>query len=301
MIHTVKNEVLTLEVSSQGAELHALRSTGGPEGGWLWDGDPAVWGRRAPVCFPWCGRLKDGRFEEEGASFQGPVHGLIRDLEHELTAAGPDSLTFLAQVDAEPGGWPWPFRFETVHRLEGTTVMTTCTATNTGGRPMPVQLGFHTALRCPFTAGKRPGEYQIRFQREERPFEVCCDENGLVTGGEHAIWTGQPVIPVTEELFDHDSICLRGLCSDWVQLEERATGRALRLEIGDYPYVLLWSMPGVPGFLCIEPWSGLPSRRDGGHTLWERAGTVPLAPGETFCRVQRLTVLDPGTDLTGTL
>ena len=55
-----------------------------------------------------------------------------------------------------------------------------------------------------------------------------------------------------------------------------------------YPYVLLWSQPGLPGFLCIEPWSGYIGP---GRDLIDRPGTLLLVPGQTFSRTQRLTVL----------
>ena len=154
---------------------------------------------------------------------------------------------------------------------------------------MPFQLGFHTALRCPFTPGKAATDYLVRFEREESPLRVRCDENGLATGEETPVFPGQSAVPLTPGLFDDDSICMKGLRSSWVQLEEAGTGRYLRISCEGYPYTLLWSKPGIPGFLCIEPWHGLPGRADLGHAFSERPCLTTLAPGESWSCTHILT------------
>ena len=68
MQYTLEQNGLSIAVSSHGAELHSLRS-GGRE--WMWCGDEALWGRHAPTCFPWCGKLKDGYFELDGRRYEG--------------------------------------------------------------------------------------------------------------------------------------------------------------------------------------------------------------------------------------
>ena len=70
-------------------------------------------------------------------------------------------------------------------------------------------------------------------------------------------------------------------------MEEKGTGKYLRVETRDWPYVLIWSALGVPDFVCIEPWTGFLGP---GHDLAGRPGTQVLAPNETFKRTHRLTV-----------
>lgn len=178
MRHQIENGSLTLEADTHGAELCSLRKAGGP-GELLWSADPAVWGRHAPLCFPWCGRMRDNYFEEGGRRYEAGSHGFARDMEHMLSASGPDFLTFRLGWNGETLAlWPWKFSLETTHRLEGDSVVTVCRVQNEDSRPMPFQLGFHTALRCPFTPGKAATDYLVRFEREESPLRVRCDENG---------------------------------------------------------------------------------------------------------------------------
>ena len=49
-----------------------------------------------------------------------------------------------------------------------------------------------------------------------------------------------------------------------------------------FPYTLLWSKPGMPQFICIEPWHSLPSP-EGGSIKWEeKAAAAVLASGEAW-------------------
>ena len=65
------------------------------------------------------------------------------------------------------------------------------------------------------------------------------------------------------------------------------TGKYLRVTTQGFPYTLIWSKVGVPGFVCIEPWSGFVGP---GHDLAQRPGAFLLPPGEKFSRTHRLTV-----------
>ena len=65
MEYLLENEFLQVRVSSLGAELVSVKAKhDGRE--LLWQADSAVWGRHAPILFPYCGRLKDGAFVHKG-------------------------------------------------------------------------------------------------------------------------------------------------------------------------------------------------------------------------------------------
>lgn len=269
MEYTIENELLTLTVESHGAELWDLRRKAEPDVPLLWDGDPSVWARRAPVLFPWCGKVEDGWFEDRGERYERlPQHGFNRDMEHTLIEQTEDSLTFRMTWGGDTEKFPWKFSFETRHTLKGNVVETVCTGTNLSDRPMPAQLGFHAGLRCPFTPGKAYSDYIIRFEQPE-----ALD--------------GTDVFSLDAHTFDNDSFCFRDLKSAWLQVEEKDTGKALRLDTRDFPFVLLWSPKGCEQFVCIEPWTGYVGA---GHDLAQRPGAVLLKSGESLSRAHRLTV-----------
>lgn len=269
MEYTIENALLSLTVESHGAELWDLRRKAAPDAPLLWDGDPAFWARRAPVLFPWCGRVEDNWFEFEGKRYEKlPQHGFNRDMEHTLVERTADSVAFRLDWPGDGEKFPWSFSFETRHTLKGDQVETVCTGTNTSDRPMPAQLGFHAGLRCPFTPGKAKSDYIIRFEQPEAP-------------------GGGDVFPLFPDPFTHGSLCFQNLKSVWLQVEEKDTGKYLRVDTRDFPFVLLWSPKGCPDFVCIEPWTGAVGP---GHDLALRPGTVVLQPGESLRRVHTVTV-----------
>ena len=50
MKYTIQNEWLALAVSTAGAEAVSVKATNGHE--FLWQADPGVWPRHAPILFP---------------------------------------------------------------------------------------------------------------------------------------------------------------------------------------------------------------------------------------------------------
>lgn len=280
MLYMLNGADAALTVSSLGAEVQSLR-TGDRE--WIWRGDRAVWGRHAPLCFPWCGRLKDGYFQWEGARYENGAHGFARDLEHTLIHSGGDRLAFRLESGPETlERYPWPFRLDTEHTLAERTLTTSCTVTNTGAGPMPFQLGFHFAFALP-----EEGESAILFQEPEEAREVLTPDG--LTAGERPRFTGRSLIPLDEELFAHDSICLTGLRSKALGLA-LAGGGSVKVGVEGFPYVLLWSKPGRPQFVCIEPWHGLPDAVDSDHDLFRRPAVRILPPGGKFTAVHTVRV-----------
>ena len=63
---------------------------------------------------------------------------------------------------------------------------------------------------------------------------------------------------------------------------EKDTGRSVTCDISGYPYVLLWSAPGEPQFVCIEPWQSTPSPAEGGNVWEEKPAAAVLQPGEAY-------------------
>ena len=55
---TLKNGELTAAIDAMGAQLTSL-ALGGKE--YLWQADPAVWGKHAPILFPIVGSIRDGK------------------------------------------------------------------------------------------------------------------------------------------------------------------------------------------------------------------------------------------------
>ena len=85
MQYSVENELLRLTVDTHGAEaVSVIHKPTGAE--LLWQADPAVWGRHAPILFPYTGKLTGGNMIAKGMEYAGSQHGFARDVEHTLVS-----------------------------------------------------------------------------------------------------------------------------------------------------------------------------------------------------------------------
>ncbi len=117
----------------------------------LWQGDKAVWGRHAPILFPWTGKLAGGSFTHGGKSYKGGQHGFARDLEHTLLPAeeGVIRMELRADKEIKAARFPFDFVLTSTFRLEGKTVCHTLTVENPGAEPLQFGIGYHPAFAAP--------------------------------------------------------------------------------------------------------------------------------------------------------
>ena len=105
----LENETLCAKISEHGAELTSLyNKKNGIE--YIWQGDPAFWGRHSPVLFPIVGRLKNDTYEFENKTYQLSQHGFARDLDFTVTKATDTTATFeLLASDETKAKYPTPY------------------------------------------------------------------------------------------------------------------------------------------------------------------------------------------------
>lgn len=285
----LENENLRVTVESHGAELVSVvnRQTGEEL---LWQADPEVWPRHAPVLFPYCGRLKDGVFFHKGVRYEGGQHGFARDMEHALRQQTDDSVTLCLEANAlTMKQFPFAFQFITTYTLEGNTVSHRVEVINDSDEVMPFGLGFHPAFNCPFEAGRPTEDYVLRFDVPQSPIMVeTGSQDGLVTGQRRPLFQNQTDLPLTDTLFAHDSICMTNLTAKTLSLVEKDTGRSVDVDITGFPYVLVWSKAGPVKFVCIEPWHSLPDARDASGQWEEKPAAARLNPGQRFATVLKM-------------
>ena len=89
--YELKNDMITLGINSKGAEMKSLKNN---ETGleYLWQADPAFWGRTSPILFPVVGNYKDKTTYYEGKAITLSQHGFARDTEFELVSQTEDTI-----------------------------------------------------------------------------------------------------------------------------------------------------------------------------------------------------------------
>lgn len=282
MEYIIENAHLRVTVTTNGAQLKSvICKADGTEH--IWQADPAVWGYHAPILFPYAGKLVDGVLTAKGKDHTGSrPHGFARNMEHTLVYCEENTVVLeLTDTPETLAMWPYKFRLLSTFTLEGDTVHHTLTVENHDESDMPFGIGYHPAFAIPFDEKHTFRDYELRFDRVESP--ICLVAEGGLISKEH-YWLGKNLqaIDVDEHLFDNDSHCMTGLSSRTLGLYEKDTGRGVVCSIRNFPYVLIWSKPGEPKFVCIEPWNSLPSPVDGGTDWNEKPAAAILAPEESW-------------------
>lgn len=286
MEYCLENEFLRVTVTTAGAQVKSvLRKEDAVEH--MWQADPEVWGFHAPILFPYTGRLKDNRLITGDRTIENtPLHGFARDREHTLVYQNRDTLVLqLTESPETLAIWPWRFRLLSAFTLEGDTLRHTLTVENRDEVPIQFGIGFHPAFNVPFDDRHTFRDYELRFDALESPLCLSTWPRGLITGETYCLGNNLTSIPIDEALFAADSHCMVSLNSNTLGIYEKDSGRAVVLSIQGFPYCLLWSKPGEPQFVCIEPWNSLPSREDGSCVWEEKPAAARLAPGESFSTV----------------
>ncbi len=278
----IQNDYLTLTVDTHGAEAVSLKNATGQE--MLWKGDKAVWGRHAPILFPWTGKLPGGSFTHEGVRYEGGQHGFARDMEHTLLFAEGDTIRLELRSSKETKArFPFDFSLISTFRLDGKTLHHTLTVKNTGKEDLRFGIGYHPAFAIPFDAGHDTEDYEFRFDQEESPVVLDARPNGLLSGKNYYQWKNADRIQLTDDLFANDSFCMAGLRSSNLGIYEKDTGRNISCRIEGYPYTLIWSaLSEKIHFVCIEPWRSLTGAENDPQEWNERAAAACLAPGEEY-------------------
>ncbi len=282
MEYTIENEYLKLTVTTWGAQVKSvLRKCDGVEH--IWQADPSVWGYHAPILFPHCGRVVDDTIQAKGGSYHSGQHGFARLMEHSLVDQTADTIVLeLCSGPETLEKFPYAFRLVSAFTLEGDTVHHTLTVENLDEERLPFGIGYHPAFAIPFDDAHTATDYELRFSETESPICINNLPHGLMHGNLYLMPANIQTIPIDEYLFARDSHCMVNLRSQTLGLYEKGTGRGVVCDISQFPYTLIWSKPGMPQFICIEPWHSLPSP-EGGSTNWEdKPAAAVLAPGEAW-------------------
>lgn len=286
MRYLLENEEFCLEIESLGAEMRSLRSRkSGQE--YLWSGDPAYWNGVSPLLFPFIGMLKNKTYRWKGKEYSLERHGFAQKMDFSKIRQSKDSIV-LAITDTEDTRAVYPFSFclEVEYQLTSTGVTETWRVQNHGQERMYFSIGGHPALACPPSAsgtGNRT-DYSIGLLgvgQREIVDSLRVIPGGLLSGETIAIPVKNEVIPITETLFDIDTILLQEQIQG-AALCDRTGNEYIRVE-STAPVWGIWSKEDSnASYICLEPWYGLCDYANFEGTLEERPFTNGIDPKEIW-------------------
>ena len=291
MLVTIKNEKLTVAVDTLGAQLMNICSADGTE--YLWQGDSAYWSDRAPLLFPFVARLTNNSYRLNGKVYPMGIHGFARKMQFAVLCSDATSATFVLRSDeASRHSYPFDFALGVTYALEGASVKITYRVENRSDTTMPFGIGGHPGFRVPLVEGESFQDYVLEFSAPCQPDRVGFSPNLYLNGKDVLYPLEDGVrIPLRHELFDADAIVLRNMAKT-VTLRSKISGKGVTVSYPDMPYVGFWHRPQSDApYVCIEPWSSLPSRENVVEDFHCKSDMIRLAPGEVYENNWSVTIL----------
>lgn len=280
--YQLKNQELTLKISSLGAEMKSLKDNKTNQE-YLWCADAAYWGRTSPVLFPIVGNYKEKESIFEGKTYSMSQHGFARDMEFTLESEEETEIWFeLSQTEETLKKYPFDFHLHLGYRLEGRSVTVLWKVENPNDRKMYFSIGGHPAFNCPLKTGEKQSSYQLQFDTDGPIISSILDENGLLSERKKEFELKDKKMSIAEDLFDEDALIIEKNQAKRVGLVNPDGETYLEVEF-DAPLFGIWSpaKKNAP-FVCIEPWYGRSDKADFSKKLEEREWGNELEPGEVF-------------------
>lgn len=281
MQYTIQNEQFTVVIDSKGAELSSMKSkASGTE--YVWQADPSIWGRHAPILFPIVGRLKDKTYTVGGTAYTITQHGFGRDLEFACTAQTQTSIDFtLLPIDYTRVMYPFDFELTVRYTLDGATLKKEHITKNNGETDMYYEVGGHDAYAVALEDGETMADYYIDFGGGDAIHPLVNNESLMITREKREVPLTDGKLYLTDELFALDALILDDIQTRSVCVRSDKSAHGIRVDFEDFPYLGIWSKyTGKPtNYVCIEPWSTLPDAAYLDHALENKIGVRCLKPG----------------------
>ncbi|MFV0565113.1 MAG: aldose 1-epimerase family protein [Flavobacteriaceae bacterium] len=280
---TLENDVIKIAVLKTGAELCQITSKK-YDTPFMWHASPEIWGSYAPNLFPIIGALKNNSYNFNGATYNMPKHGIVRNNPNiELHTQEAHSITLkLVYNQSSLEVYPFKFEFYITFVIKDNRIRVEHTVLNKGETPMYFSLGGHPAFKCPVFEGEEYNDYYLGFEYDETSKTHLIDmESGLISNQTKPILNQQNTLPLTHDLFNSDALIFKDLKSKKVSLNSKTHGKILTVNYADFNYLGIWAKPNG-NFLCIEPWLGIADSVDTNQDFKTKEGIMQLMPKTSF-------------------
>lgn len=277
---TISSENTSAVIDSFGAELHSLRDASGTE--YLWQADPAVWKRHAPVLFPFICNTDSKKYTYEGQTYSLANHGFARDSEFELASSDSGSAEFLLKSNAETLKlYPFEFELRIRYTMAGNKLTVSYTVKNTDKKDMYFFIGGHPAFNVPMD-GESFDDYFVEYEKPETVIQEFKGKTAVIADN-------TAKVSLSHELFANDVFMKDAPNSSWIALVSEKTGRKIKLNYDPKGCIAVWSsyfedkaVTEQAKFVCLEPWSSVPVYCDKEEDITKMSHAIKLAPEKEY-------------------
>lgn len=282
MRYKMKNEKLTVEIESLGAELKSVKSnTTGME--YMWYGRPEYYKRTSPILFPIVGSLRNQEYFYEGKKYPMPQHGFARDMEFEVKLQSEDEIWFLLVSDSSTlEKYPFEFELHIGYRLTESTLKVMWKVINKSNKEMYFSIGAHSEFNCPLHGEADKTGYGLDFNTKQNVLASRINGDGLMMSPKQELQLKDGKMLFPEGFFDDGVYIVENDQTHRVSLTA-PSGKAYVTVSFDAPLFGVWSpeKKNAP-FVAIEPWYGRCDRDTFEGELCDREWGNKLNPDSTF-------------------
>ncbi len=278
MDYILKNNKLTVSISDNGAELRSVKSADGYE--YIWCGDERYWKDRAPVLFPICGQILDKKFTAGGKEYHMNGHGFAKKSLFKVVEQSDCSVTMkLIQNEDTLAEYPFDFDLTCKFSISENSLTADFTVKNTGDKVLPYMLGWHPGFALEGDAEIE--SYTLDFEGKNSLIWYPLQNGPFVRpyGEPYGINEGYTLNE--DEIYKNDTMIFVGT-GDKTRLHSPEADHSLEFSWSEnLPYFCVWKDDTSDArFVCLEPWSDVPSPGDKPENFDERKMSR-LAPGES--------------------
>jgi len=285
---TLKNDVLQAVINPLGAELCSLVSTN-TNCEYIWQADPAYWGKHSPVLFPVVGKLKNNTYTYNGNSYMLPRHGFAREKVFDTNQPDEATAIFTLRSNADSFKvYPFSFELRLIYKLQANELSLTYQVYNPATEVMYFSIGGHPAFNVPLTANSAYTDYYLQFNATERLVRYHL-QDALLSEICSEVPADRGRITLNPALFYEDAIVMKHLQSHVVELGSTTHQHGLSFDFAGFPYLGIWAAKDAP-FVCIEPWCGHADTVEHNQQLSEKPGIERLGAGEYWERTWKVKV-----------
>ena len=282
MNYTIQNDILTVVISDAGAELQSIQTADGTE--YLWQADAKYWDEKAPNIFPYVARMTNGTYTLQGKAYQMMIHGFLKYLTVKVSEQTEESITFVLGSNEETRKqYPCEFVYKIRYSLSGNQLLTTTTVENKDSERIYFAVGGHPGFNVPLEEGLSFDDYYLEFSQTAQPTRVGFSKTCFLTGQDELFaLENSKRIALHHDMFAKDAIVLKH-APRCVTLKSDKGNRSVKVEYPDFQYIGFWHMPRTDApYICIEPWSSLPSRQDVVEEFSQQSDLISLDAGKVY-------------------
>lgn len=279
---TLKNEKLTVEISESGAEIKSIKCG---ETEYIWNAQKDIWAGSAPIIFPICGGLMDDKYVFEGKEYSLKKHGYLMNTLFQVESADATRAVFLHKSNDETKkSYPFDYEFRAIFTLSGSSLEVCYQVNNMGKSDMYFSVGSHEAYYTP----EGIEDYDVFFPEKET-LESLTTAGNYIADSKLLIMKDSNVLPLYEKYFTVDALVFKGMKSRKATLRNRKTGKQISVEFPNADYFLIWHKPSA-GYICLEPWEGLPDSIHSDYDITKKEGIRKLPSGKVYKTSHKITV-----------